>query len=109
MATNPALSLAPTTPGERDNGEKYDYAKPTEGPTVEANERYLSGMRLFLAFVGMLMSVLLVALDQTIVSFIASYSFGAQQRRWLPRFPSLRANSTLSIKSHGSVRSLVST
>jgi hypothetical protein len=51
---------------EKDNRESF---APTEAPTiVEEEERYLSGYRLFLVFVGMLMSILLIALDQTIVS-----------------------------------------
>ena len=48
--------------------EKDVSASPSEAPTiVDDNERYLSGSRLLLVFVGMLMSILLIALDQTIV------------------------------------------
>lgn len=53
--------------------EKRESIVRSEAPTiVEDEDRYLSGTRLFLVFVGMLMSVLLIALDQTIVSFSRS-------------------------------------
>lgn len=49
--------------------EKGDPNRESMAPTVVADEdRYLTGSRLFLVFVGMLMSILLIALDQTIVS-----------------------------------------
>ncbi|KAG9104701.1 hypothetical protein FRC07_009755 [Ceratobasidium sp. 392] len=70
---------------EKDNRESF---APTEAPTiVEDDERYLTGSRLFLVFVGMLMSILLIALDQTIVAtalpIIASKFDAFNQVTWI--------------------------
>ncbi|KAG9086758.1 hypothetical protein FRC06_002884 [Ceratobasidium sp. 370] len=70
---------------EKDNRESF---APTEAPTiVDENDRYLTGSRLFLVFVGMLMSVLLIALDQTIVAtalpVIASKFDAFNQVTWI--------------------------
>ncbi|KAB5591533.1 Major facilitator (MFS1) transporter-like protein [Ceratobasidium theobromae] len=70
-----------------DNGEKRESMAPTEAATVEDDSRYLTGSRLFLPFVGMLMSILLVALDQTIVAtalpVIASKFNAFNQVTWI--------------------------
>ncbi|KAG8708850.1 hypothetical protein FRC09_001006 [Ceratobasidium sp. 395] len=74
---------------EKDNRESF---APTEAPTiVDENERYLTGSRLFLVFVGMLMSILLIALDQTIVAtalpIIASKFDAFNQVTWIGTLP----------------------
>ncbi|KAG8683024.1 hypothetical protein FRC08_014573 [Ceratobasidium sp. 394] len=69
-AHDTTLSRTPSKlePKELEKVNRESFA-PTEAATiVDENDRYLTGSRLFLVFVGMLMSVLLIALDQTIVS-----------------------------------------
>jgi hypothetical protein len=65
----PTLSRSSSNRGpkelEKDNRESLT---PSEAPTVVEEERYLAGSRLFFVFIGMLMSILLIALDQNIVS-----------------------------------------
>lgn len=68
--------------------EKGDPNRESMAPTVVADEdRYLTGSRLFLVFVGMLMSILLIALDQTIVAtalpVIASKFDAFNQVTWI--------------------------
>jgi hypothetical protein len=66
----PALSRIPSKldPKELQKGN-FESFTPTEAPTnLEEEGRYLTGSRLFFVFIGMLMSVLLIALDQNIVS-----------------------------------------
>ncbi|QRV80260.1 major facilitator superfamily transporter [Ceratobasidium sp. AG-Ba] len=86
---------APTlarTPSKLDAKElekaNHESAAPSEAATiVDDNDRYLSGSRLLLVFVGMLMSILLVALDQTIVAtalpIIASKFDAFNQVTWI--------------------------
>ncbi|CAE7095866.1 unnamed protein product [Rhizoctonia solani] len=86
--SKPADTLSPT-PFKADNyDEKRESIAPTEAATVVDDEgRYLSGMRLFAVFVGMLMSILLIALDQTIVAtalpIIASKFDAFDQVTWI--------------------------
>ncbi|KAJ1308610.1 hypothetical protein OPQ81_004308 [Rhizoctonia solani] len=81
-------TLSPT-PFKADNyDEKRESIAPTEAATVvEDEDRYLTGMRLFAVFTGMLMSILLIALDQTIVAtalpIIASKFDAFDQVTWI--------------------------
>jgi hypothetical protein len=103
MATD---TLSPTLVKSNDYDEKRESIAPTEAPTVVEDEgRYLTGMRLFAVFTGMLMSILLIALDQTIVSaaeLILRSSFvalGAYKTTRLQLLSQLSpVNLTLSIK-----------
>ncbi|CAE6445460.1 unnamed protein product [Rhizoctonia solani] len=90
MSSNklPVDTLSPTLVKSNDYDEKRESIAPTEAPTVVDDEgRYLSGMRLFAVFTGMLMSILLIALDQTIVAtalpIIASKFDAFDQVTWI--------------------------
>ncbi|QRV80183.1 major facilitator superfamily transporter [Ceratobasidium sp. AG-Ba] len=80
----PTLARVPSKEIDKDNRENLSSGAAT---IVDENERYLSGSRLLLVFVGMLMSILLIALDQTIVAtalpVIASKFDAFNQVTWI--------------------------
>ncbi|QRW08982.1 major facilitator superfamily transporter [Ceratobasidium sp. AG-Ba] len=80
----PILARVPSKEIDKDNRENLSSGAAT---IVDENERYLSGSRLLLVFVGMLMSILLIALDQTIVAtalpVIASKFDAFNQVTWI--------------------------
>ncbi|CAE6512389.1 unnamed protein product [Rhizoctonia solani] len=87
-SNKPADTLSPMSFKADNYDEKRESIAPTEAATVvEDEDRYLSGMRLFAVFTGMLMSILLIALDQTIVAtalpIIASKFDAFNQVTWI--------------------------
>ncbi|QRV94670.1 major facilitator superfamily transporter [Ceratobasidium sp. AG-Ba] len=80
----PTLAQVPSKELDKANHENLSSGAAT---IVDENERYLSGSRLLLVFVGMLMSILLIALDQTIVAtalpVIASKFDAFNQVTWI--------------------------
>ncbi|KAH9815249.1 major facilitator superfamily domain-containing protein [Melampsora americana] len=78
-------SASPESKIARSKISKEDDSE--EEPPLATNKKILKGKRLFLAFVGMLMSILLIALDQTILSpalpVIASNFNSLDQIGWI--------------------------
>ncbi|GAB1525467.1 hypothetical protein RhiTH_008630 [Rhizoctonia solani] len=74
--------------GDIDRKSVGDIENPPVATNAEASQgQYLTGAKLALAFVGMLLSILLVALDQTIVATalpkIASHFDALSQVSWI--------------------------
>ncbi|CAE6529512.1 unnamed protein product [Rhizoctonia solani] len=73
--------------GDVDRKSADDIEKTPSQTNPESQGQYLTGTKLALAFIGMLLSILLVALDQTIVATalpkIASHFDALSQVSWI--------------------------